>query len=251
MTPDGESLQPLPLPQIRLPNLDFSKYDKIILTTKVMSPLFPHKVLSIQSLGDLSAELKIENRTTTSESHTWDFNENIPFEANAETEAGEKLYTFNFPVNYIPDINSLLIVIDDNFMKFPQIFSNAIARVLVERSCQVKNIILLGASDKISSAQKLTPEESTLIPPEFITDFIGSVLSELIIKECSNFEAIVVPSEGPTGFEKLSTTTMQNLINEFAKLFTTNIDIEKYLSECSRNWRLESAGTSTQSGLYI
>ncbi|CCF60760.1 hypothetical protein KAFR_0L01500 [Kazachstania africana CBS 2517] len=254
-----ESLQESPLPQVEIPStVNFSDYKKIILTTKVMNPLFPKNLLKMEDLGNIETTLLLtESKMTDDEQnhYSWDFNENFPNEFNPSMESatGNNNFSFKFPIYRISSTDTLLISIDENFLKVSPIFLNLISKKLTSSINNDKSsILLLGASDKISNNIKtVTNKNCSINPPEFITGFIGSLLYELLEIGTDNFECIIVPSEGPIGFEKLSLSTMEELINQFFHELGSQMDFKTYYDECHRNWKLEGSATSTQSGLYI
>lgn len=273
-----ESLQVFPLPVVEIPEIDFNKYKKIIITTKVMNPLFhssqfnkPTIIGTIKTM--LTVPRKLLNKSQDllqigggemiSSSHSWNYNENFPNQFDPELDAastkddnGDKIISFQFPIIELSNNKSLLISIDENFLKFSPIFANIIAQQLATNLSLFPNeIIVLGASDKIYDSKILTLDSCTLQPPEFITGTCASVIHYLIQLKIVNFKAYLVPSEGPIGFEKLSITSMDELIDlsiqEWVNESNTKIDIKSYRDECHRNWKLDGAAMSTQSGLYI
>lgn len=199
-----------------------------------------------------------------SASHSWNYNENFPNQFDPELDSAnstddgntDKVISFQFPIIELSKNESLLISIDENFLKFSPIFANVIAQQLTTKLSSFSNkIIVLGASDKIYESKLLTLESCTLQPPEFITGTCGSMINYLLQLKTVNFKAYIVPSEGPIGFEKLSITSMDELIDlsiqEWVKDTNQNIDIKSYRDECHRNWKLDGAAMSTQSGLYV
>ena len=286
ITSNDESLQKLPLHDITISSdLDVNKYQKIVLTTKVMNPLF-HSIDSIESniIGYIESSLIIPkelllkpsnlskdlSQNVNTSSHSWDYNENFPNqfdpdldESNGTASNIDKIVQFKFPIIELSNNHSnddsntiLLISIGENFLKFSPIFSNIIAQQLINRLLDYSNeIIILGTSDKIYQYKEISLSSCTLQPPEFLTGICASLIHYLINLNMDNFKGHFVPSEGPTGFEKLSIISMDTLIdisiNEWISVIDNGLDIKNYRDECHRNWKLDGAAMSTQSGLYI
>lgn len=267
-----------PLPTVEISEIDFNKYKKIVITTKVMNPLF-HSAHGIKSakVGNIKTKLTVPQTilkkspdlsqiagNMVSTSHSWNYNENFPnqfdpeldFSNSTDDNNTDKVISFEFPIIELSENESLLISIDENFLKFSPIFANIIAQQLTTKLSSFSNeIIVFGASDKIYESKSLTLESCTLQPPEFITGTCGSMVHYLIQLRTINFKAYLVPSEGPIGFEKLSITSMDELIDLSIQEWVTDnnnkIDLKSYRDECHRNWKLDGASMSTQSGLYI
>ena len=265
MSPQEETLQPISLPTVTITptNVNFNEFSQIILTTKVMKSLFPSDMLNLTTIGTLRASLKLELAKNTELDQIHSHNDELyglefvrlsSATATVQDTTDSSLkrtYSFDFPIFSVPNANSLLIIIDENFLKFSPIFDNVIARELVTRIKGMTQITLLGASDKIYKFRRLTLRDCPLNPPEFITGFIGSLMCELIMNQMENFEAIVVPSEGPVGFEKLATSDMQQLVSAVADRLAGAVDARVYSEECYKHWRSEGVASSTLSGLYI
>ena len=253
-----------------------------------MNPLF-HSIHSIESknIGYIETSLTIpkellskpkdseflsedSSHNTGISSHSWNYNENFPNQfdpdlddSNKTTNNTDKIVQFKFPIIelFSPDSNDdhdriLLIPIEENFLKISPIFTNMIAERLTKRLLNYPNeIIILGTSDRIYKYKEISLNSCTLQPPEFLTGICASLIHNLINLNMKNFKGHFVPSEGPTGFEKLSITSMDTLIdisiNEWIPVIGTELDIKNYRDECHRNWKLDGAAMSTQSGLYI
>lgn len=249
-----ESLQSLSLPTVTIPDdIDFNQFSKIFLTTKLMNPLFPKKFLNLTELGFIETALSLSEQNDEEMEHSWNFNENFPneFDPSGRMPNIQRSFDFKFPIYHIPNNNTLLISIDENFLKFSPIFANVLAKSLVARIKNSKQICILGACDKIVNPKRLTKDDCALTPPEFVTGFIGALFSEIILNDVTNFESVVVPSEGPTGFEKISVNIMDDLVDLFINEWSDEIDFKRYYDECHRYWKFDGAAMSTQSGLYI
>lgn len=254
-----ESLQSLPLPTIELPSdLDLNKYDTLYITTKVMHPLFPTKFLQMRDIGSINMSLAFkENSSGIEGNYSWNFNENFPNEFdpaqnNGNDEEIRKSFSFEFPIMYIPNNNSLLISIDENFLKLSPIFDNVLAKKLSSILNDKINTLIIGTSDKIMSTKNISKDQCDLNPPEFVSGFIGALISNIIADQStSKFTGINIPSEGPTGFEKISLETMSELVHIFMDQWNDSIDKKRYYEECNKFWRFDGSAMSTQSGLYI
>jgi len=256
LTSKEESLQSLPLPTVTLPTeLDLKDYDIVYITTKVMNPLFPKKFLNIKEIGSIRMALSFEESGLSEGSYSWNFNENFPNEfdpaTNEKNEENQKSFSFEFPLFYIPNNNSLLISIDENFLKLSPIFDNILAKKLASLLSDCKKTFVIGASDRIMNSKAITASVCDLNPPEFVSGFIGSLISNAAVRSVSNFSSIIVPSEGPTGFEKISLETMNVLVHALMNQWNSGIDTQKYYEECNKYWRFDGSAMSTQSGLYI
>lgn len=254
-----ESLQSLPLPIVGLPSdLDLNNYDTLYITTKVMHPLFPKKFLQLKDIGSIKMSLTFEENSNGNEGkYSWNFNENFPNEFDPapnsdNSEDIRKSFSFEFPIMHIPNNNSLLISIDENFLKLSPIFDNVLAKKLSSILNDKIKTLIIGTSDKIMSTKKISREYCDLNPPEFVSGFIGALISNVVADQStSNFGSIIIPSEGPTGFEKISLETMNELVHIFMDQWNESIDKKKYYEECNRFWRFDGSAMSTQSGLYI
>ncbi|SMN19875.1 similar to Saccharomyces cerevisiae YLR199C PBA1 Protein involved in 20S proteasome assembly [Maudiozyma saulgeensis] len=256
LTSKEESLQSLPLPTVSIPiNLNLKDYDAVYITTKLMNPLFPKKFLNIKEVGSIKMALSFEETGLNEGNYSWNFNENFPEEfdpaSQEENEEIKKSFSFEFPLFHIPNNNSLLISIDENFLKLSPIFDNVLAKELANLLVDCKYIFVIGTSDRVMDSKSITCSVCNLNPPEFVSGFIGSLISNLAIQPVSNFSSIIVPSEGPTGFEKISLETMNELVHTFMDQWNNEIDTQKYYEECNKYWRFDGSAMSTQSGLYI
>ncbi|CCD25262.1 Pba1p NDAI_0E04450 [Naumovozyma dairenensis CBS 421] len=221
-----------------------------------MNPLFPEDLLPLVSVSNISTTLTLnpDQLMGNEGKHSWNYNENFPNEfdpSDKDMKSSEKSYDFNFPIFAID--RTLVISIQENFLKISPIFSNVISQTLVQALPLNKEILILGTSDRVAVMRKISNEIDTLEPPEFVTGFIGSLITELNLHNAKyNFDAIIVPSEGPTGFEKLNLTIMQDLIDIFKNEWNyLNIDSKVYTEQCYRHWKLAGAAIGAQSGLYI
>ena len=254
-----ESLQSLPLPIVELPSdLNLNNYETLYITTKVMHPLFPKKFLQLKDIGSIKMSLTFEENNNGNEcKYSWNFNENFPneFDPAPKSENNEEIrksFSFEFPIMHIPNNNSLLISIDENFLKLSPIFDNILAKKLSSILNDKMKTLIIGTSDKIMNTKNISKEYCDLNPPEFVSGFIGALISDIIAEQStSNFESIIIPSEGPTGFEKISLETMNELVHIFMDQWNESIDKKKYYEECNRFWRFDGSAMSTQSGLYI
>ncbi|EDO17058.1 hypothetical protein Kpol_530p28 [Vanderwaltozyma polyspora DSM 70294] len=251
---NDDSLQLLSLPEVHMPETDLSKYKNVVLTTKIMDPLFPSKLLSAEKIADITTTLKIDESQDVgeSENHSWDYEENFPNEVGFKRDSNNRrLLSFSSPIFAFKD--TIIIMIEENFIKMSAIFSNVIAEQVINHLLingnPDLNFIAIGTSDRILNIKKLTQDHCSLEPPEFVTGFIGSILTQLISKEVNVFTGILAPSEGPIGFEKMTLDVIKELIDICQELL--DIKSTEYSVDCQRMWRLDGAAIGAQSGLYI
>ena len=251
-----QSLEVCPVPKVEFPqDLDVSQYSTVVITTKIMNPLFPKNLLQLTSIGEIKTTLTVKNSPPLQPSgeHSWNYDENFPNEVDPDQKSAisdETTYGFSFPIYSFG--KTLLFSMEENFISISPIFGNMISRSIISQLVKSSpDIIVIGTSDKINGMKITTKDECTLQPPEFITGFIGSVLTQLIVgaNKGMKFKCLVVPSEGPNGFEKLSLSDMGSLVDLCGQWL--GFDHSKYADECYRLWRCDSAAIGAQSGLYI
>ncbi|CAI4035115.1 hypothetical protein SMKI_12G2550 [Saccharomyces mikatae IFO 1815] len=250
------SLEACPVPKVELPqDLDVSQYSTVVITTKIMNPLFPKNLLQLIAVGKIETTLTVVNSGSVQSTgdHSWNFDENFPNEVDPVPRGAmsdETKYDFSFPIYSFG--KTLLFSIEENFLSISPIFGNMISRCIVSRLVESSpEIIVIGTSDKIANMKVMTKDECSLKPPEFITGFIGSVLTQLVggVNKGMKFKCLVVPSEGPNGYEKLSLSDMGSLVSLCGQWL--GFDHSSYHEECYRLWRCDSAAIGAQSGLYI
>jgi len=251
-----QSLEVCPVPKVEFPqDLDVSQYSTAVITTKIMNPLFPKNLLQLTSIGEIKTTLTVKSPSLPQSSgkHSWNYDENFPNEVDPDQKndtADETVYGFSFPIYSFG--KTLLFSMEENFISISPIFGNMISRSIISQLAQFSpDIIVIGTSDKIASMKVMTENECTLQPPEFITGFIGSVLTQLIVGPSKGlkFKCLVAPSEGPNGFEKLSLSDMGSLVDLCGQWL--GFEPSRYSEECYRLWRCDSAAIGAQSGLYI
>lgn len=252
---DEDTLQSSDLPQVSLPSIDFRQYRRLVLSSAIMNPLFPEKLLNLSQVGDIEAILDISTPKNTEDHplHSWDFDENFPNELDPDQMVQEASRSFKLSTPVVAFDDTLVISLKENFLKDSPIFTNVIAREIVNQlsSCgELSNIdvVVLGTSDQITEMKVVNDKSTSLNPPEFLTGFVGAILTRLIGSGIS-FQGIMAPSEGPIGYEKLNLVTMQELIGVCHRW--VNVDEEIYKNECYRRWRLDGAALGAQSGMYI
>ncbi|QLL31663.1 hypothetical protein HG536_0B05280 [Torulaspora globosa] len=252
---DEGTLQPSALPKVTLPVIDFKRYRRVVLSSAIMNPLFPERLLKLACVGDMEATLDITTINTTEDHavHSWSFDENFPNEMDPERAEQEKSRSFRVSTPIVAFDDTLIISLKENFLKDSPIFTNIIAEQIVRElaSCGAPSgieVVVLGTSDQVAEMKRVDDSSTTLNPPEFVTGFAGAVLTQLIGCRIP-FQGIIAPSEGPIGYEKLNLVTMQELVNLCHQWVT--VDREVYKNECYRRWRLEGAAIGAQSGLYI
>lgn len=248
---DEESLQNGAVPVVELPNIDWNNFHKIFLTTGIMDPLFPKELLNVVKLGEIKTSLRLDrNPTDSSGGYSWNFEENFPNEIDlngVQDNDDSKVLTFVTEVEAFGDC--LLIAVKENFLKVSPIIYNRIAQVLLSVIDGKRHELrILGTSDRISELKFISNLRSDLQPPEFVTGFIGSILTQLTISNIP-FQGFIAPSEGAVGFEKMSMNTMPELIDICGQW--TGANSEKYRSKCYRHWRLDSGAAGSLSGLYV
>lgn len=207
-------------------------------------------VLSVKKVGDIECRLRLPKNTKTHQNpvHSWDFGENFPNEVEPTEDTKEKVYELKFPVVSIGD-ELLLVSIDENFLNVSPVFSNKISEKLVDSLSKDIEVVLIGCSDRIHELKVTTEKVCTLQPPEFITGFIGSLANYLLRKSDISFSAIIAPSEGPQGFEKLSISTMDSLIQLCSEFIS--LDHKLYSAEVYRRWKRDGRASGAQTGLYL
>lgn len=255
MVQDENTIQELPLPTVILPSINSQDIKKVIVTSKVLKPLFPDELLSLQTIGDLEVNLSFTAPANSNNtSYNWEYEENFPEEfdpSNNSNGTSLKTYNFKFPVIKFQD--TLIFSIDENFLQISPIFSTVIALKLSEYITSLKNVELyvMGVSDKVTDIRTFDQDKCTLIPPELVVGFIGAFLSDITLKKLP-FKCLVAPSEGPLGFEKLTLATMEQLVRRSEKLISSaNITTKEYETACNRHWRLSGTTIGAQAGLYI
>lgn len=217
-----------------------------------MSPLFPSTLLQLEEVGQLTANLELEKESISDQPvHSWDFDENFPNQVGPKdsTESISNEYTFTTAIMAFSD--TLLIIVKENFLKVSPIVVNQVSKELVKllsRTNSNVSIIVLGTSDQLLELKPISNTFCSLQPPEFVTGFVGSVLSQLVTASLP-FEGFIAPSEGPVGFEKMTLETMENLVEAFNKWIP--VGVLNYADECYRRWRLDGCASGAQSGLYI
>lgn len=223
------------------------------MTSAIMTPLFPEKLLNVTTLCDLQVVLDVTAGKIASDHpmHSWSYDENFPNEMDPEevTEDKSKVFKLAVPITEFND--TLLIIVKENFLKNSPIFANQIAKSIVGKLAQNSysgEIIVLGTSDQITELKTVSDIATTLIPPEFITSFVGAIITQLALHSLP-FGGAVAPSEGPVGYEKLNLVTMEELITLSHQWL--DLDKEQYRNECYRRWRLNGAALGAHSGLYI
>lgn len=218
-----------------------------------MNPLFPEKLLKSTILGDLKVILDLSSGKMALDHpmHSWNFDENFPNEVDPAYVVEERRKTFELCAPIVSFGRTLLISVKENFLKTSPIFLNQIAKSVVCKLAQGAfegEVVVLGTSDQITELKPVSDKETTLNPPEFVTSFVGAVITQLIEKSLP-FQGLIAPSEGPVGFEKLNLVTMEELITLCHQWVDSNKEI--YRNECYRRWRLDGAALGAQSGLYI
>lgn len=206
----------------------------------------------MENVGELVTELTLDEKITAEHhSHSWDFSENFPNEVDPEDVVEETNKTLSFTTPIMAFEDTLLISLKENFLKVSPIFLNRISNELLKlfQNLEKKtSIVILGTSDQISELKPISNTSCTLQPPEFVTGFVGSILTQLVAHSMP-FNGLVAPSEGPVGFEKLTLETMENLVEVCCQWVPVNV--LGYADECYRRWRLDGGASGAQSGLYI
>lgn len=207
-------------------------------------------LLSLKEEGTITCTLKLPESLESQQHpiHSWDFGENFPNEIEPALDSNDKVYKLNFPVYSISGDN-LLVSIDENFLNVSPIFSNKISEKLVSSLKNDLDIVLVGCSDRVQECKVTTDRSCTLQPPEFVSGFIGSLVSAMARNSNASFTAVIAPSEGPQGFEKLSITTMDSLIQTCSEFLS--IDHKLYSAEVHKRWKLDGRASGAQTGLYL
>ncbi|KAL3241599.1 Pba1p [Nakaseomyces bracarensis] len=207
-------------------------------------------IVTVKKVGDIECRLQLPKNIEThpNTNHSWDFGENFPNEVEPIEDTKAKVYELKFPIYSIRE-EILLISIDENFLSVSPIFTNKISEVLLGALDTHADIIMIGCSDRIPELKVTKENDCTLQPPEFITGFVGALMSILVRNSDKPFNAILAPSEGPQGFEKLSISTMDSLIQLCSEILS--VDHKLYSTEVYRRWKRDGRASGAQSGLYL
>lgn len=247
-----ESLQLLPLPDVHIPDELFEggNVKRVILTTKTMDTFFLlDKTMKVKKLADITCSLEIPKNLQTHEAtHTWDFGENFPNEVEPLEDEEQRTFSLRFPI-YLLEDQTLYVSIDENFLTVSPIFTAQISDVISKKLNRGHEIVILGCSDRIEDTKICTNNNCSLVPPEFVTGFLGSLMSDLTKTNDQLFTAAIFPSEGLQGFEKLSSTTVDSIIDFCSQLVST--DKSRYTEECYKRWKRNASSNGAQSGLYL
>lgn len=136
----------------------------------------------------------------------------------------------------------LVVVVEENDLKYPPIVHNRLAQQLAEklRAVGAETTVLVN-SDKSTGVKDL--EE--LVPPEFITGALAALVCALAPSGAGR--VLVVQSEGPHGFEKHNLTVVDALVERVRQILDQP---PEYVAACTRHWKLQ-AGSQFQGGLYL
>lgn len=174
----------------------------------------------------------------------WDSMKPVPGMYDTEDHIINSTEQFVIKYNLWKLQDTLIAIIDENEVKYPAIVSNFMTRELAQLIGGIEDMTVLVNSDRLTDLKNL----SDLVPPEFITGSITNILLALPKKDA---KVIVVPSEGPIGFEKYNFTVVDALVDEMSTLLCSYpSQTDYYVTECLKLWKLDGC-TTTQGGLYI
>lgn len=234
---DPTSLADLPEPKVELnpPLLNFDGFNHCILLPRSLKWLLPKSVVHFVHLGQIHGSLSNEhNRSDTK-----------PILGLYETEEPKKFssnYSVEFNIWKVED--TIIILIDENEIKYPTILTNFLTKSLASLIKHIPDIVVLINSDRVSELKKL----KDLVPPEFVA---GSISNLIINLPDEKLNVLVVPSEGPVGFEKYNINTVDGLLDEMSQLLCSYpAQTSFYIHESMKLWKLDGC-TSTQGGLYL
>ncbi|SCU81468.1 LAME_0B07228g1_1 [Lachancea meyersii CBS 8951] len=245
---DLGSLQLEPLPDVELVGgLDISSYKKVILTTKVFRSLFPGNLAHASEVSKFRVSWK-----TKSSEHAL-YREDFQLREDSLRKSDAKV--LEIPVLQI-NPETLVISVAEDFLHVPPIALNLLSKQIAQLFSTPLEILVLGASDRIEQVKTVSyPSDEAknglcvLVPPEFLTNFIASAMTQLILQKIP-FRGYIAPSEGPSGYEKLSLDAMDTLIDQCWSELASG-DRDTYFKECHRNWRLNGTAMGAQAGLYL
>ncbi|SCU99367.1 LAFA_0G23618g1_1 [Lachancea sp. 'fantastica'] len=245
---DLGSLKVEPLPKVELlGELDISAYKRAIITTKVFRSLFPGNLSNGKKVSTFRISWNIRNREDTM------YREDFQLREESSRKGDAKV--LEIPVVQL-DRETLVISVAEDFMHVPPIALNLLSKQISQLFSKSLDIVVLGSSDRIEEVKSVAflngepqTELHSLVPPEFLTNFIASLVTQLVLGKIP-FRGYIAPSEGPSGYEKLSLEAMDTLIvkcwSEFALA-----DRDAYFKECHRNWRLNGTAMGAHAGLYL
>lgn len=217
-------------------SLDISPYNHCIVLPTSLKWLLPKSIINLVHIGIISGTLSNMNE--------WESMKPVPGMYDTEEHMINSTEQFVIHYNLWRLEDTLIAIIDENEVKYPAIVTNFMTRNLAQLLRDIKDITILVNSDKITELKQL----SYLVPPEFIT---GSITNFILALPRKELKVIVVPSEGPIGFEKYNFPTVDALVDEMSKLLCSYpSQTEYYVSECLKLWKLDEC-TTTQGGLYI
>ncbi|CEP62587.1 Pba1p LALA0_S05e08944g [Lachancea lanzarotensis] len=245
---DLGSLKYEALPKVELvKDLDISAYKRAIITTKVFRSLFPGNLNNGTIVSTFRITWSIGNKEESL------YRDDFQLREESLRKGNEKV--LEFPVIQI-DSETVVISVAEDFMHVPPIALNLLSQQIAKLFSKPLDIIVLGASDRIEEVKNLAFKTSkpkndlnSLIPPEFLTNFIASVVTQLVLGNIP-FRGFIAPSEGPSGYEKLSLEAMDTLIVKCWSEFALG-DKDTYFKECHRNWKLNGTAMGAHAGLYL
>ncbi|SCU89245.1 LADA_0E14422g1_1 [Lachancea dasiensis] len=247
-TSDRESLQVAPLPTIKLITpIDTSIYKKIIITTKLFRSLFSrHADRATQvSCFQIGWQTKGKEHVLYRED----------FQVQEDNTSQTESHILEFPVLQF-DEETLFLSVAEDILHVPPVAANLLSREVAKLCAAPLDVLVVGASDRIEEVKYVgypTADSNHNLPifnpPEFLTNFTASIMTQLILNKVE-FRGYIAPSEGPSGYEKLTMETMDTLI-DLTWFELGSGDRDAYVKECHRNWRLNGTAMGAQTGLYL
>lgn len=223
-------------------------FRKVVVISKTLEPLFPKRLIKLEHIASFQGTWQ----TNTTE----EFRYREDFQAEEAATSKKTERSIEFPMQKL-DNNTLLLCVEENFLHVPPIVWNILSREIVAK-CSTLQFLVIGTTDRIGEVKSIGAPGSCpfgqedlppLAPPEFITNFTASLIDQLIASHMK-FSGFVAPSEGPSGFEKLSLETMDKLI-DLCWPIVNHLSRDSYVTECHRCWRLNGTAMGAQTGLYL
>ena len=238
---DPYSLVDKNLPKVTVSpeNLDLIQFNHCLVLPSSLKWLLPKSIINLTHIGVISGTLQNDNNTDPQSmkivSGMYDTEDSI-------TRSSTEEFLMNYNLWKLQD--TVIVIIEENEMKYPTIVTNFMTRQLAQLIGNVCERTILVNSDRLTELKTLTD----LIPPEFIT---GSITNLILSLKDKSAKVLVVPAEGPSGFEKYNFNVVDSLVDEMSKLLCSYpSQTDYYVSECIKLWKLDGC-TTTQGGLYI
>lgn len=243
---DLDSLQPAPLPEVMLEKpIDTAGFKRAFIITNIFRSLFEDRLARAEQISSFVVAWQTKGR----EQHLY----REDYQTQEDSRSTDETKRLEFPVHKLDD-GTLFICVREDFLHVPPISINLLSREIA-KLCGGLEVLLFGSSDRLERVKYVGFPGNVgkglplLTPPELITNFTASIMTQLLSNKV-RFDGYVAPSEGPSGYEKLSMETMDLLID----LCWSEVRFgnrEDYVKSCHRNWRLNGTVMGAQTGLYL